>query len=576
MEVYLLLFLMPSLSQPWPVSQEFQVPQEAQEDILDMTLIHVNDFHAHFQETSVLTSRCREGDQCYGGLARLHYRQQEIRKNDPEALFLNAGDVFQGTSWYTKLRYGPMVELGNLMNYTAMGVGNHDFDDQLEGFLPFSEQVNYPLLGANIRSNDGSFLEGIHYNKSMVITVKGRQVGIVGYVTTSTMYNFPNHQVSFTDEVESVREEAMALAQAGIDIIIALGHSGYEIDQKLAREVPELDLVVGGHSHTFLYTPTADKPVPSIETPKGEYPTYITQDGGKVVPVVQAYCYTKYLGHLKLKFDRSGDLVTPVQTQGVVYAEPELMSDMVPQSSIVLEAMEKWRENLTEFQEHLGFNEVVLEEGQPSEESNLGDVVADAFAAAHPQTRIAFSNNGGLRSSLEVGDILYDDIVYILPFDDPVDLVTIKGQGIKNVLEKATQWINPDNIHEYHGSFGYQVAGLNFEVVVTPSNSGDRVRNLRVKGEGGEYEEIQMDTIYNVSLPRFLAGDVENHRRQVKSRGIFDDEIITHIAGNQTIYQALRQFVKTNSPIHQERYNSGYSNCGEVRLGLLVLVLLFL
>ena len=98
---------------------------------------------------------------CFGGVARVHQRQKEIREEDPEAIFLNAGDFYQvsrfdlirvcvfilnvsktqGTAWYTKLKYGPMVEFGNLLNYTAMGVGNHDFDDSVEGFVPFAEQV---------------------------------------------------------------------------------------------------------------------------------------------------------------------------------------------------------------------------------------------------------------------------------------------------------------------------------------------------------------------------------------------------------------------------------------------------
>ena len=89
----------------------------------------------------------------------------------------------QGTAWYTKLKYGPMVEFGNLLNYTAMGVGNHDFDDSVEGFVPFAEQVedcekclfcqiqvNFPLLGANINSSLPSFTETNHYNKVKLVT----------------------------------------------------------------------------------------------------------------------------------------------------------------------------------------------------------------------------------------------------------------------------------------------------------------------------------------------------------------------------------------------------------------------
>ena len=71
----------------------------------------------------------------------------------------------------------------------------------------------------------------------------------------------------------------------------------------MAEQIEELDLVVGGHSHTFLYT-GEDKPEGAIETVRGDYPTYVNQASGKVVPVVQAYCYSKYLGHLELNFDK--------------------------------------------------------------------------------------------------------------------------------------------------------------------------------------------------------------------------------------------------------------------------------
>merc|ERR1712130_535866 len=514
-----LLPLLPSLA--------LALPAYNREEPFELTVIHINDFHAHFQETSVTTSRCRAEDstECFGGVARVHQRQKEIREEDPDAIFLNAGD----------------------------------FDHSVEGFVPFAEQVNFPLLGANINSSLPNFTENNHYNKSTVVEVKGRLVGIIGYVTRSTEYNFPLHEVAFGDEIEAVQKEARALREGGVEIIIALGHSGYEVDQELARSVPELDLVVGGHSHTFLYTQVPDTPLPSIEKPRGDYPTYITQESGKVVPVVQAYCYTKYLGQLKLKFDSSGDLLIPVQSEGVVLAVPELLDGSTIPSTEALAAMEKWKANLTEFQEVLGQNEVLLEERGASEESNIGDVICDAFAAAHQNTRIAFDNNGGIRSSLEVGEILYDDLLYILPFENTVDLVTMKGSGIRNVLEKACYKINPDDVNDYFGSFGYQVAGLRFEVVVTADNAGDRVKNLNVKNEDGNYGDIDDEAIYNVALPTFLAGNFHSNnnknnktQRQVKSGGIFDEDILTHVVGDKTIYEAMRDWVRENSPIHQE------------------------
>ena len=75
---------------------------------------------------------------------------------------------------------------------------------------------------------------------------------------------------------------------------------------KIAKEIPEIDLVVGGHTHSFLYTGNP----PSNDVPTGEYPTLITQDGGKIVPVVQAFWGTKYLGYMKLNFSKDGEMTS--------------------------------------------------------------------------------------------------------------------------------------------------------------------------------------------------------------------------------------------------------------------------
>ena len=102
-----------------------------------------------------------------------------------------------------------MIEFGNILNYTAMGLGNHDFDDSIEGLMPFAEATSFDLLASNIvNSGNTSFQEGLHYNKSTVKMVGGREIGIIGYITRSTDYNFPSGKIQFTDEIESVQAEA--------------------------------------------------------------------------------------------------------------------------------------------------------------------------------------------------------------------------------------------------------------------------------------------------------------------------------------------------------------------------------
>ena len=140
---------------------------------------------------------------------------------------------------------------------------------------------------------------------SKIVEINGFQVGIIGYITKMRKYFCVEciANITFTDELEAVQTEAKRLKAQGVKIIIASGHSGYHIDKLMAEKIEELDVVVGGHSHTYLFTSGVGKDPPSIEVPEGDYPTYITQRSGKVVPVVQVYYHTKYLGHLELHFD---------------------------------------------------------------------------------------------------------------------------------------------------------------------------------------------------------------------------------------------------------------------------------
>merc|ERR1740124_2122202 len=88
------------------------LPATRDESTLDLTIIQINDIHAHFEQTNVYTTRCRpeneEVEECYGGVARVYQKQKEIREEDPDALFLNAGDFYQGSVWYTEFKYKPM------------------------------------------------------------------------------------------------------------------------------------------------------------------------------------------------------------------------------------------------------------------------------------------------------------------------------------------------------------------------------------------------------------------------------------------------------------------------------------
>ena len=348
-----------------------------------VTLLHVNDIHSHFEEVNIKTGTCKQEDKdkgnCYGGLSRIFSYVRDVRREDPEALLLNAGDFYQGTMWYTIFKYQPVIEFSNLLNYTSGSLGNHDWDDGGEGLKPFTDEANFPLLAANVLSETVPKIRS-----SVVVSVKGVKIGIIGYVTPETVsISNPGNRTYFYDIIPSVREEAKTLKSLGVNILIAVGHAGYNVDKEMARTVEELDVVVGGHSHTFLYTGEE----PSIEKAQGDYPTFIRQESGRVVPVVQAYCYTKYLGHMELQFDEEGELLKPVEYLGVWFAEPILLDSSIAKDEWIESKFEKYLSVLKPYKEVVGSTLVPLERND-NNESLLGNVVTDSMLSAWKEAEV--------------------------------------------------------------------------------------------------------------------------------------------------------------------------------------------
>ena len=156
-----------------------------------------------------------------------------------------------------------------------------------------------------------------------------------------------------------------------------------QVDLRLAAEVEEVDLVVGGHSHTFLYS----GPPPSVERGEGEYPTYVVQATGRVVPVVQAYCYTKYIGHLHLQFDSQGELLRPVAGVGVRSARPVLLDQSVEQDPAVERKLNKYRRVLQPYRQKVGSSISSLIK-LDNQENLLGNLVTDSMLAVWDDVQV--------------------------------------------------------------------------------------------------------------------------------------------------------------------------------------------
>lgn len=531
-----------------------------------LLVLHNNDMHSRFEETERNSGTCKSQHRnisCVGGIARTAHEVRRYRKlaedgQIPEVLVLNAGDTYVGTVWYSVFTYNISAEFINVLNFDALTLGNHEFDNGVAGLAPFVTAVNSPIVAANIDLSNESSLQKIQ--SSVVINKGGVDIGIIGYLTQETKkISIPGKTVIFKDEVESVKNESERLDQLGVKIIIVLGHSGYVMDQRIAAEVPLVDVVVGGHTNTFLWNGAQ----PDSEKIDDVYPKVVTQASGKKVPVVQAYAYTKYLGRLNLTFDDNGDLTD-------FAGQPELLDSSIPQDDDVLELLERYRPKIDALNsEVVGKSKVVLD-GDSNRcrftECNFGNLIADAFvmykASISPETwttaPIGFYNGGGIRTTIEPldsGDITRGELLAAVPFGSTLLTVTLNGSDLIKTLEIGAR----SNGETSSGEF-LQVSGLK---VVYNMSQPSMSRVVSVKARCGVcnipvYEDVDPSANYTIITTSFLAVDggdghyvlTENSFNRVNEDMNDIDTVVWYIAQYSPVYPEVQgriQFVNSDS-----------------------------
>ncbi len=231
----------------------------ARGNVSKLTILHTNDTHSRIDPFP-------EDDPKWpglGGVARRMYLINQIRATEPNVLLLDSGDIFQGTPYFNL--YGGEVELKLMskMGYDATTLGNHDFDNGIDGLVKQLPHANFPYLNANYRF-DGTALQGIIqpyklFNKGGIrIGVFGIGIELAGLVDDK-LYG----KTVYTDPIEAANKTAKFLSTTEkCDLVICLSHLGYKYDnpQKvsdvvLAQQSEHIDLILGGHTHTFLDQP---------------------------------------------------------------------------------------------------------------------------------------------------------------------------------------------------------------------------------------------------------------------------------------------------------------------------------
>lgn len=494
------------------VAQIDLTPEPAGPKPLDLTIMHVNDSHAHVEQYPKLVTAVNE-----------------VRGQAKNSLLLDAGDVFSGTLYFKQYQGLADLEFMNQLRYDAMTFGNHEFDKTSETLANFISKANFPIVSANVDvSKDASLgklfensitknAEGGKIYPAIVKEIDGEKVGIFGLTTPDTTFLAnPADDIVFNNAVDKAKETVAELKAQGVNKIIALSHLGYVPDQDLAAKVDGIDVIVGGHSHTKL-----DKPV----LVQKEEPTLI----------VQANEYLNYLGKLEVSFDENGVIKAH---NGVLLDLKNYAADAAAAARVA-----ELKAPLDELRKQVVGNTTVPLNGARADvrtkETNLGNMIADAMAAKANEsvpTTIAIQNGGGIRASIDQGDITLGEILEVMPFENQLVTLNLTGEEIWQALENGVS-----QVETAQGKFP-QVAGLRFQY--DPAKPAmERVWKVEVKN-GDKYEAIDLNKTYSVATNAFVAdgGDGYTSFKKAKDEGRINELFVVD-------FEVLASYIEKNSPI---------------------------
>jgi len=247
-----------------------------------LVIVHVNDTHSHFEPV-------RSGaDEGLGGVIERAAYIDSVRNAEgaENVLLLHAGDFSQGTSYFTRLDGDLEIATINAMGYDVITLGNHEFDNGLEELARRLSMVNCPVVCASY--DFSSFELGKYVTPYTIVEKAGKKIGVIGVLTdlTRVIDRTIADRMPKLDDAEEVNKWAKLLKEEEkCDLVIALTHIGYEgelyTDPMFVSQTRNIDLVVGGHSHTFLE---------KMESARNL--------DGKEIPIVQDGCWGLYMGKI--------------------------------------------------------------------------------------------------------------------------------------------------------------------------------------------------------------------------------------------------------------------------------------
>jgi 2',3'-cyclic-nucleotide 2'-phosphodiesterase (5'-nucleotidase family) len=474
-----------------------------------MTILHWNDFHSQNLPYQVRSrSRVTNADTSYlvGGSATLASYIKKYHRGDSATLLLNAGDDFQGSPISTITKGSSQIQLLNLIRPHAFALGNHEFDYGRVSLTELLQTAQFPVLSANLIDMTSN---SPYVNKYIIKKFGNAAVAIVGLMTTEL------HSLSLPKNIEQLTVRSLSetmnglvpeLKSQGADIIIALTHQGAIEDSLLATLSPDIDVIVGGHSHTPLFRPK-----------------YVNG-----ILIAQAGSRGRWLGKIDLTIDTERDTLIR-STSDLIECRT---SDITPDPIVARKVDE------LELMADKELNEVIAVlttdwKRSSRGESNIGNWISDAMRS-YASADIAFQNSGGIRKEVLAGNLTVRDFWEISPFSNTLVTFTVDGKTLRSML--AHQVAVDDDL--------CQVSGLSY--VYTVKNGSRSLHNVKV-GTG----PLKENHYYTIVTNNYVAAQskkyfgIELPESRLKFLNVIDRDILIEAAKLQkTITTKIENRIK--------------------------------
>ncbi|EHW0641662.1 TPA: bifunctional UDP-sugar hydrolase/5'-nucleotidase UshA [Vibrio parahaemolyticus] len=507
-----------------------------------LTVLHTNDHHGRFWQN-------KHGE--YGMAARktlIDDLRDEIQAEGGSVLLLSGGDINTGVPESDLQDAEPDFKGMSKIGYDAMALGNHEFDNPLDVLFKQQDWANFPMLSANIydkKTGKRLFQPYAMFNK------QGIKIAVIGLTTEDTAkLGNPEFigQVDFRDPKAEAKELIAELKKTeNPDLIFAVTHMGhYENgnrginapgDVALARYLNEgdLDMIVGGHSQEPVCMEGSNvikknfKPGDECQ-PDQQNGTYI----------VQAHEWGKYVGRADYEF-RNGELsmvsydLIPVNLKKKINVDGQsqrvFVQDEITQDKAMLDFLRPFQEKgQSQLNVKIAESNGKLEGDRDVvrfQQTNLGRLIATAHME-RAKADFAVMNSGGVRDSIEAGDITYKDVLTVQPFGNMVSYVDMSGQEVLDYLNiVATKPVDS-------GAYA-QFAGISMRI------ENDKVTNVFIGNK-----QLRLDGRYRFTVPSYNAsgGDgypkIDTHPGYVNT-GFTDAEV-------------LKDYLESHSPIDVNEY----------------------